>query len=81
MGKLEKLTDKELLTMATGELIKNLINLRDGKKVEIDDTFRQELERRKLSIGITKGFINRVIKGEFDNADALEVSIKVKGSE
>ncbi len=79
MKDLEKLTDKELLTLATGELIKNLINYRNGKKVEIDDTFRQELERRKLNIGITKGFINRVIKGEFDNADGLEVSInKVK---
>ena len=77
---LEKLTDKELLTLATGELIKNLINYRNGKKVECNNEFHQEMERRKLSLGITKKFINRIIKGEFDNADALEVSIKVKGN-
>lgn len=76
MKDLEKLTDQELLTMATGELIKNLINYRNGKKVEIDERYRQEMERRMLSLGITKKFINRIIKGEFDNADALEVSIK-----
>lgn len=79
MKDLEKLTDKELLTLATGELIKNLINYRNGKKVDIDERYRQEMERRMLSIGITKKFINRIIKGEFDNADGLEVSInKVK---
>lgn len=83
MAKLKKLSDQELLTLATGELIESIINFRIGKTktFEINDKYFEELKKRKLEVGITRDFIHRIFQGEFDNADGFEVSItKVKGS-
>lgn len=78
MGNLKKLSDQELLTLATGELIESIINFRIGKtkEFELNDKYRQELERRNLKFGISESFIHRVFQGEFDNADGVELSIK-----
>lgn len=78
MGNLKKLSDQELLTLATGELIESIINFRIGKTkdFEFNDKYRQELERRNLKFGISENFIHRVFQGEFDNADGVEVNIK-----
>lgn len=78
MAKLTELSNEELMAQATGELIESIINFRDGKtkEFEINDKYRQELERRNLKFGISENFIHRVFQGEFDKADAFEVSIK-----
>lgn len=78
MGKEKELSDKELLTLATGELIESIINFRAGltKEFEFNNKYRQELERRNLKFGISESFIHRVFQGEFDNADGVEVNIK-----
>lgn len=83
MAKLTELSNEELMAQATSELIKSIINFRDGKTkdLEINDKYSKELKKRKLEVGITRDFIHRVFIGEFDNADGIEVNItKVKGS-
>lgn len=78
MGKLKKLSDQELMAQATGELIKSIINFRDGKtkEFEINNKYADEAKKRGLKVGISENFIHRVFQGEFDNADGVEVSIK-----
>lgn len=77
MANLKKLSDQELLTLATGELIESIINFRAGltKDFEFNDKYRQEFERRNLKFGISESFIHRVFQGEFDKADAIEIGI------
>lgn len=79
MGKkLEKLSDQELLTLATGELIESIINFRAGltKEFEFNNKYLDEAKKRGLKVGVKRDFIHRVFTGEFDNADGVEVSIK-----
>ena len=77
MKDLKNLSNQELMLLATQELVEATKKFRDGdekafEKVKSGD----ELARRGMKLGITRNFIHRIITGEFDNADGVEISIK-----
>ena len=80
--KLEKLTDDELMTLSTSVVIELIKSLRDGKKApeETAKAINDEMRRRGLTVQVSRNFIRRVMLGEFDNADGIEVTMKKVGS-
>ena len=76
---LSKLTDSELMTLATKTAIETIKATRDGKPIP-DASVVDEAERRGLKVVITTNFIRRVLRGEFDNADGIEVTMNKVGS-
>ena len=82
MGKnLEKLSDDELLALATAEFIQLVLKFKNGDEHAFERAkYTDELARRNMKLGITRDFIHRIFVGEFDNADGVEINIKeVKG--
>jgi len=78
MGK--KLSDKQLLSLATAELIELTKQFRDGDEKALDRAkYPDILEKRGLKLGITTNFIHRIFQGEFDNADGIEVTMNKVG--
>ena len=81
MSKTKKLSDSELLTLATNEFIQLTKQFRDGDSTALDKAIYPDiLKKRGLKLGITRNFIHRIFTGEFDNADGIEVSVKKVGS-
>lgn len=75
MGKIENLTDEQLMTAATVELIELTKKFRDGDRTALDRAkYPEILKERGLSLGITQGFIHRIFQGEFDHVDGYEVT-------
>lgn len=67
---LSKLTDEEVLTGLTNEIIKCVIDFRDGKTQTLKfGEFDKEAKKRKLKLEISKSFIHRIFQGEFDNVN------------
>lgn len=62
--KLEKLSDEELLTLATTTAIEVIKASRDNKPIP-DASVMDEVKRRGLRVELTSDFIRRVIRGEF----------------
>lgn len=77
--KLKRLTNEELMTLATKTAIETIKAARDGKPIP-DASVVDEAKRRGLKVAITTNFIRRVLRGEFDNADGLEVTVNKVGS-
>ena len=76
MGKLKKLSDEQLMSLATAELIQLVKDYRDGDTKAFERAkYPNELKRRGLELGITEGFIHRIFKGEFDKFDGLEIKV------
>lgn len=74
--KLNKLSTNELFAGFSAEIINSVKNYRDGITSEIKKgKFAKELEKRGIEIQILESFIHRIYRGDFDNADGLEVSI------
>lgn len=80
--KLEKLSNDELMTLSTSVVIELIKSLRDGKKApeETAKAINAEMKRRGLSVQVSRNFIRRVMLGEFDNADGIEVTMNKVGS-
>jgi hypothetical protein len=77
MGK--KLSDKELMALATSELIELTKQFRDGDEKAFEKAkYSSILKKRGLSLGVTTNFIHRIFTGEFDNADGIEIGITKK---
>lgn len=77
MSKLKKLSDEELMLLATQELVEMTKKFRDGDEKAFEKAkYPDELARRGMKLGITRNFIHRIFTGEFDNADGLEISVK-----
>lgn len=75
------LSDEQLMSMATAELIELTKRYRDGDDKAFENAkYPKILKKRGLEFGVSQNFIHRIFQGEFDNADALEVSVKVKGN-
>ncbi len=79
--KKKKLTDEELMALASAEFIELAKQYRDGDEHALDRAkYPDILKKRGLKLGITTNFIHRIFTGEFDNADGIEVSMVKKGS-
>lgn len=79
--KKKKLTDEELMTLATNEFIQLAKQYRDGDSTALDKAkYPDILKKRGLKLGITRNFIHRIFTGEFDNIDGIEMSIEKKGN-
>ena len=77
MSKLKKLSNEELMLLATQEFIEVAKKYRDGDLEAFEKAkYPDELARRGLKLGITRNLIHRIFMGEFDNADGLEISVK-----
>lgn len=77
MSKLKKLSNEELMLLATQEFIEVAKKYRDGDLEAFEKAkYPDELARRGLQLGITRNLIHRIFMGEFDNADGLEISVK-----
>lgn len=75
--KIKKLSDEDLMLLATQNLVEMTKKFRDGDEKAFENTkYADELAKRGIKLGITRNFINRIFSGEFDNADAVEVSVK-----
>lgn len=73
----KKLTNKELLNLATMELIELTKQFRDGDTQAFERAkFPKLLKQRGLELGVTTNFIHRIFQGEFDNADGVEIGVK-----
>ena len=83
MAKLKKLTDEELMSLATAEFIELAKKYRDGDEKALDRAkYPDILKKRGLKLGITTNLIHRIFVGEFDNANGVEVGItKVEGKQ
>ena len=79
---LGKLTDDELMTLSTSVVIEVIKSLRDGKKPpeETAKAINAETKRRGLTVQVSRNFIRRIMLGEFDNADGIEVTMNKVGS-
>lgn len=77
-SKLQKLSEDELATKATVELIDAIKEFRDGKRTDFSNVgkYNDEVKRRGLSFSISENFIHRVFTGEFDHADGVAIGIK-----
>lgn len=80
--KLKKLSNDELMTLSASVAIEIIKSLRDGKKApeETAKAVNAEMKRRGLTVQVSRNFIRRVMLGEFDNADGLEVTVNEVGS-
>ena len=78
MGKkLKKLSDEELLALATTEFIQLALDYKNGDEKALDRAkYPDILKKRGLKVGISRDLIHRIFTGEFDNADGVEVNIK-----
>lgn len=82
MAKLKKLTDEELMSLATAEFVRLALDYKNGDEKALDRAkYPDILKKRGLKMGITRDFIHRIFTGEFDNCDGVEVSVKKVGSE
>lgn len=79
MGKEKKLSDEELMALASAEFIEAAKQYRDGDLDAIKKTkYPDILKKRGLKLCVTRDLIHRIFTGEFDNADAVNVkTIKV----
>ena len=79
MGKEKKLSDEELMSLATSEFIQLALQYKNGDEKAFEKAkYPDILAKRGLKLGITKDFIHRIFTGEFDNADGVQVkTIKV----
>lgn len=76
---LRKLTDEEVLIGLTNEIIKCVIDFRDGKTPTLKlGKFDEEAKKRKLKLEISKSFIHRIFQGEFDNAKVKVEKVESK---
>lgn len=77
-----KLTDKELMALASAEFIELAKQYRDGDEHALDRAkYPDILKKRGLQMGITRDFIHRIFTGEFDNCDGVEAKImEVEGN-
>lgn len=81
MANLKKLTDEELMSLATAEFVRLALDYKNGDEKALDRAkYPDILKKRGLKMGITRDFIHRIFTGEFDNADGVEVSVKKVGS-
>lgn len=80
MKNLLNLTDEELMQLSTTATIELIIASRDGKPIPEEDVkaINAEVKRRGYRVEITDNFIRRVLAGEFDNADGIEIGVTKK---
>lgn len=79
--KKKKLTDEELMTLAANEFIQLVKQFRDGDENAFDKAvYSPMLKKKGYNLGISRDFIHRIMTGEFDNADGIEVSMAKKGN-
>ena len=79
--KKKKLTDEELMTLAANEFIQLAKQFRDGDDKAFDKAvYSPMLKKKGYNLGISRDFIHRIMTGEFDNADGIEVSMVKKGN-
>ena len=77
----KKLTDEELMTLAANEFIQLTKQFRDGDDKAFDKAVYQPMvKKRGYNLGISREFIHRIMTGEFDNADGIEVKMVKKGN-
>ena len=75
-----KITDEELMSLATAELIQLAKQFRDGDEKALERAkYPDILAKRGLKLGITRNLIHRIFTGEFDNADGIEVTVNKVG--
>lgn len=75
--KIKKLSDEELMLLATQEFIEVAKKYRDGDLEAFEKAkYKDELAKRGMKLGVTRNLINRIFMGEFDNAAGVEVSVK-----
>lgn len=82
MAKLKKLTNEELMSLATAEFIRLALDYKNGDEHALDRAkYPDILKKRGLKMGITRDFIHRIFIGEFDNCDGVEVKVtKAEGN-
>ena len=79
--KKKKLTDEELMTLAANEFIQLAKQFRDGDENAFDKAvYSPMLKKKGYNLGISRDFIHRIMTGEFDKADGIEVSMVKKGN-
>lgn len=82
MAKTKKLSNQELMALASAEFIELAKQFRDGDEHALDRAkYPDILKKRGLKMGITRDFIHRIFIGEFDNCDGVEATVvKVEGN-
>ena len=74
MGKNKKLSNEELMLLATSEFIQLALQYKNGDEKAFDKAkYPDILAKRGLKLGVTRDLIHRIFMGEFDNADGVEV--------
>ena len=74
---MKKLSNEELMLLATQEFIEVAKKFRDGDEKAFEKAkYPDELAKRGMKLGITRNLLHRIFTGEFDNADGLEISVK-----
>lgn len=79
MGKEKKLSDEELMALASAEFVEVVKQFRNGDFNAIENAkYPDILAKRGFKLAVTRDFIHRIFTGEFDNAGAVNVkTIKV----
>ena len=76
----KKLTDEELMSLATAEFVRLALDYKNGDEHALDRAkYPDILKKRGLKLGITTNFIHRIFQGEFDNADGIEAKVTKVG--
>lgn len=80
MTKSKELTDKQLLSLAAKELVQLTLDFKNGDDKAFERAkYPDALKKRGLKFGVSENFIHRIMTGEFDNADGIEVTMSKVG--